>query len=207
MGKDEESNVVRLVSVAEAARHQSRSAKALYDEIQGGDYREEQGVFFRHLNRREWRISEFQFLYWRRIPLSAAADARLKEASDFLLLHIEPAVTALLMLRRQLHEARDNAAERIEAEQKETAEASTNHSRGGGGGMRATMNTTPPNSFDPSHELLTVPAFAKRISRSKVSVYKDIRQHKFPVGTVVYLHGGAMRMDWTLYAKSLRIRA
>jgi|SRR5215472_1077751 len=127
MGKDEESNVVRLVSVAEAARHQSRSAKALYDEIQGGDYREEQGVFFRHLNRREWRISEFQFLYWRRIPLSAAADARLKEASDFLLVHIEPAVTALLLLRRQLHEARDGAATRIEAEQNKPTEVSPNH--------------------------------------------------------------------------------
>src|SRR5215472_2408968 len=130
MGKDEEPSVVRLVSVAEAARHQSRSAKAVYDEIQGGDYREEQGVVFRHLNKREWRIAEFQFLYWRRIPPSAATDARLKEASDFLLLHIEPAVTALLMLRRQLHEARASAAACIEAEQQKPAELSNNNRPG-----------------------------------------------------------------------------
>lgn len=60
--------------------------------------------------------------------------------------------------------------------------------------------------FDPNHELLTIPEFAARIKRSKVAVYKSIKRDKMPPGSVVYIHGGAMRIDWTVYAQFVRIR-
>lgn len=68
------------------------------------------------------------------------------------------------------------------------------------------MNGAEPQEFDPSHELLTIPEFAKRIGRTKEAVYKSIRRGKMPPGSVVYIHGGAMRIDWTVYAQAVRIR-
>jgi len=68
------------------------------------------------------------------------------------------------------------------------------------------MDRTLPSSFDPSHELLTVPEFAKRVGRNKMTVYKWIRLGQMPPGSVVEVQK-LLRIDWTIYAKSIRVRA
>lgn len=118
-----------LSTVPQAAKMWQRSSTDLYAEIEDHDYREEQGVFFRHLDKRCWRINRFLYLYWRRMPLAMSGDARTKEFSDFLLLHIEPAITALLALRRYLYAEREAAAVRIETY--ETKQDATNHAEPG----------------------------------------------------------------------------
>ena len=72
--------------------------------------------------------------------------------------------------------------------------------------MSAVMDRTLPSSFDPSHELLTVPEFAKRVGRNKMTVYKWIRLGQMPPGSVVEVQK-LLRIDWTIYAKSIRVRA
>lgn len=104
-----------LLTIRQAAKHWNRSAHSIYAEIEEHDYREEQGVFFRHLAKPQWRINEFQYIYWRRLPPEAASDAQVKQFSDFLLQHIEPTLTALLETRRFLHAQRDAMLVRLEA--------------------------------------------------------------------------------------------
>ena len=69
------------------------------------------------------------------------------------------------------------------------------------------MNGAEAQQFDPSHELLTIPACARRIRCTSRAVYKRIAAGKMPPGSVVYLPGtGAMRIDWTVFAQAVRIR-
>lgn len=64
-----------------------------------------------------------------------------------------------------------------------------------------------PRPKAPGHdELLTIPEFAARVKRSRVGVYKSISRGAMPAGSVVYIHGGAMRINWTLYCKSILVR-
>jgi hypothetical protein len=65
---------------------------------------------------------------------------------------------------------------------------------------------TPPSSFAPSHELLTVPEFAKRVNRKKATVYKWIRLGQMPPGSVLEVQK-CLRIDWTIYTKSIYVRA
>jgi hypothetical protein len=60
--------------------------------------------------------------------------------------------------------------------------------------------------FDPTHELQTIPEHAARVKCSKVAVYKRIKRGKMPAGSVVYLPSGQMRIDWTVYARAVRLR-
>jgi hypothetical protein len=103
-----------LVTSAKAAKAWHRHVRDIYQEIEDHDYREEQGVFFRHLAKSQWRLNHFQYLYWRQMPLSAANDARTVEMTDFLLRNMEPAITAQLQLRRLLLAEREAAAVRLE---------------------------------------------------------------------------------------------
>jgi hypothetical protein len=112
--QDPASDDPRFDTVPEAAKHWKRSAKSVYDEIEHGDYREEQGVFFRHLPKREWRINRFQFQYWRRLPPAATSDALFIQMCDFLLQHLEPSVTAEKVLLRFLRAEREAASLRVE---------------------------------------------------------------------------------------------
>jgi hypothetical protein len=105
-----------LLPVYIVAKEWHRSSSEVYQEIEEHDYREEQGVFFRHLGRRAWRINPFRYLWWRQLPLSASADVRIKSYSDFLLQHLEPAITAMLMLQRHLLAEREASAVRLEHE-------------------------------------------------------------------------------------------
>jgi hypothetical protein len=70
--------------------------------------------------------------------------------------------------------------------------------------MSAATVTTP-QEFDPTHELLTVPEFARRVGRNKMTVYKWIRLGQMPPGSVVYVQK-LLRIDWTIYAKSIRVK-
>ena len=113
-GTDEREQLEAVWTVAKAWH---RSAAELYKEIEDHDYREEQGVFFRHLTRRAWRINRFQYLWWRRLPMSATGDVRVKQFSDFLLTHLEPTITALLTLSRHLLAEREAAAVHLEQQE------------------------------------------------------------------------------------------
>jgi hypothetical protein len=111
-----------LLPVWKVAKDWHRSASELYKEIEGHDYREEQGVFFRHLGRRAWRINRFQYMWWRRLPLSASGEVRVMAFSAFLLQHIEQAITGMLELQRFLLAEHEAAALRVEQ-----PGSSTNH--------------------------------------------------------------------------------
>jgi hypothetical protein len=112
-----------LLPVWTVAKEWHRSASELYKEIEELDYREEQGVFFRHRPRRAWRINRFQYIYWRRLPADAASDSQVKQFSDFLLQHLEPAITALIETRRFLLAQREAAFVRLEHRE----QMATNH--------------------------------------------------------------------------------
>lgn len=104
-----------LVPISQCATEWHRSASELYGEIERHDYREEQGVFFRHLGRRAWRINRFQYLWWRRLPLAAAGDVRTKQFTAFLLQHVEPTKIAIAQLERFLLAENEAATVRLEA--------------------------------------------------------------------------------------------
>ena len=60
-------------------------------------------------------------------------------------------------------------------------------------------------TFDPSHELLTVPEFARRVGRNKMTAYKWIRLGQMPPGSVVEVQR-LLRINWTIYARFVRVR-
>lgn len=116
-----------LLTIRQAAAHWNRSPHSIYEEIEDHDYREEQGVFFRHLAKPQWRINEFQYMYWRRLPPEAMSDAQIKQFSDFLLQHIEPTMTALMETKRFLLAQREAMIVRLEQHHHV---ATTNHTGG-----------------------------------------------------------------------------
>lgn len=113
---------VNLIAVKTAAERWHRSVRNIFEEIEKHDYHEEQGVYFRHLEKKEWRIHEFLFLHWRRIPVAALGDVKIKMWSEFMLPHLETTLIALQILRRHALAQHELSALNLE---------SVNHHEGG----------------------------------------------------------------------------
>jgi hypothetical protein len=104
-----------LITIKEAGERWSRSPRSIQLEIETHDYREDNGVFFRHLDKREWRINPYLYLYWRRVPVSAAPDAAMIQNCDFLLQHTELPFHALASMRRLLLAQREARAALVDS--------------------------------------------------------------------------------------------
>jgi len=68
---------------------------------------------------------------------------------------------------------------------------------------KPSATTIPTNGHHP--EYLTVPQFAERVGRNKMTVYKWVRLGQMPPGSVVEVQK-LLRINWTVYEQSIRPR-
>jgi hypothetical protein len=105
---------LHLISVNDLAKHLNVKPGALYRQIEEHGWREEQGVFQVLPGKRGLRIDEYQFLHWRRMPMSVLGDAHMRDVSKALLTMLYPVHTAIGQWIANINRMYDDSALRVE---------------------------------------------------------------------------------------------
>lgn len=105
---------LHLISVNDLAKHLNVKPGSLYRQIEEHGWREEQGVFQVLPGKRGLRIDEYQFLHWRRMPMSVLGDAHVRDVTKSLLTLLYPVRAALDQWIANCNRMYDESATRVE---------------------------------------------------------------------------------------------
>jgi hypothetical protein len=106
---------LNLISVNDLAKHLNVKPGALYRQIAEHGWREEQGVFQVLPGKRGLRVDEYQFLHWRRMPMSVLGDAHVRDVTKSLLTLLYPVRAALDQWIANCNRMYDESASNVEA--------------------------------------------------------------------------------------------
>lgn len=105
---------LHLISVNDLAKHLNVKPGALYRQIEEHGWREEQGIFQVLPGKRGLRVDEYQFLHWRRMPMSVLGDAHVRDVTKSLLTLLYPVRAALDQWIANCNRMYDDSAKRVE---------------------------------------------------------------------------------------------
>lgn len=113
-GKEISVASLNLISVSDLAKHLNVKPGAIYRQIEEHGWREEQGVFQILPGKRGLRIDEYQFLHWRRMPMSVLGDAHVRDVTKALLTLLHPLRAAIDQWIANCNRMYDENALRVE---------------------------------------------------------------------------------------------
>ena len=112
---------LNLISVNDLAKHLNVKPGAIYRQIEEHGWREEQGVFQVLPGKRGLRVDEYQFLHWRRMPVSVLGDAHVRDVTKALLTMLYPVRASIDQWIANVNRMYDESALQVEeGEQNDT---------------------------------------------------------------------------------------